>query len=307
MAGNILEIKKQLKSLKNSAKITKAVELVAGSKMRRSVGLALKTKSYSNTAWKLARRLAGGVALNEGDPLFNFLAKPKSGKETVLIVVTSNRGLCGAFNVNVVRAAMAFIKKQSVHRIICIGKKGAELLRAKDIPVDQVYEKDDSAKQVASVKNVSDYIYSQVKAGVFGKVFVAYTDFKSALRQTPVLRLVFPFNFDDTTSHLIENAVGSAQEKDLTSPASAIDFLFEPSPKEILERLIPNLAETLLFQTILESNAAEHSARMFAMKNATDVALEMHEGLLLVFNKTRQASITKELAEISAGRMALEG
>ncbi len=306
MAGNIIEIRKQLKSLKNSAKITKAVELVAGSKMRRAVSSALKTRSYSQMAWYLARHLVGSVELAEDDYLRNFLYQPEKQSGVILVVVSSNRGLCGAFNSNVVKTVIQFLTHQHVDQIICIGKKVAELLKAKGITPDQVYIKDENAKEISSIKNVSDYLYNMIKEKKASHVFLAFTDFKSALSQTPVIKLLFPFKFTENISGTIENTIGFVPDKELVYKNENSEYLYEPNVKDILNRLVPTLAETVLFQALLESNASEHSARMFAMKNATEVALEMHEGLSLVFNKTRQAGITQELAEISAGRMALE-
>lgn len=301
------EIKARIKSVRNTKKITKAMQLVAGAKMRRAVERALSSRDYSDLVWDLYRRLTISKQIEPDDVLQRFFHPASDPKKFLLIVLTSNRGLCGAFNSNVVKKAMKFINKhgQENVEVITIGKKGISLMSVFGVRPVMAYEKDDKASSAASMTNIAAYAYQKFLNNEVDQVAVAYTDFKTAISQEAVIHPLFPFiEALDLTGHINETEAGMKVRKPIELHKE-VKYLFEPSKREVLAKLVPRLGEVKLYQALLESNASEHSARMLAMKNATDAAGEMLQDLTLLFNQTRQAAITREIAEISAGMAAL--
>jgi len=290
------EIKSRLKSIKNTKKITKAMELVAGAKMRRAIERALASRSYSTLAWELALRIAKSGSIDPSDYLSRFFTKNDAPKNWMIIMFSSNRGLCGAFNSNVTKKVLSYAREKGIEsvEVVCVGKKGVALLSTYGINPSGAYEKNESASDPSSIVNVSNYAYEKFKNGEVDKVLVAFTEFQSSLVQEPVLQALFPFKEEYFAAQESEKA-GVA--KDLPKD---IDYLYEPTQRKVLSYLIPRLAQVRLYQALLDSNASEHSARMLAMKNATDAAGEMLDELTLQYNRARQSAITQEISEISA-------
>lgn len=303
------EIKNRLRSIKNSKKITKAMELVSAAKMRRAVQGALNTRTYANMLWDIMFRIVTSVELKPGDVVQRFFSLAPDAKITnraTVILFTSNRGLCGAFNSNVMKRVVPFIKEhgQDNVEIIAYGKKGIVTLNNLGVKAEFAYTKDDTARDISSIAEAANYVYKQYRDGKTDRVVVAYTDYQSAVAQTAVLKQLFPLDRAGSISKGVEN--DEVRNMPATPDmSSTVDYLYEPTKLDVLEYIIPRLAEVQLYQALLESNASEHSARMVAMKNATDAAKEMVDELVLAFNRTRQASITREIAEIAAGTAAV--
>lgn len=293
------EIKNRLRSIKNSKKITKAMELVSAAKMRRAVQAALNTRTYANMLWEIVNRITASVELPTTAPVRRFFVQPQSSEHTTLIVFTSNRGLCGAFNSNVIKRALRYPTAE----IVAIGKKGVNTLNSLGMRAELAYAKDDVAKDTSSITEATAYVYKQFKEGKTDRVLVVYTDYHSAVLQVPVVRQLFPLLQAGSIAQAVEN------ETDLpvsaTPQMTKADYLYEPTKLTVLDYIVPRLTEAQIYQALLESNASEHSARMVAMKSATDAAGDMIDELVLAFNRARQASITKEIAEISAGTAAV--
>jgi len=169
--------------------------------------------------------------------------------------------------------------------------------------VEFAHKKDDAAKDDASVLEIADVLYKKFSEKKTDKVMVAYSDYKSAISQEPVLKQLFPFEKEPQVGRE-EDEASRPGEKNMEAPKT-LEYLYEPNKYDLLEYLIPRIAQVQLYQALLESNASEHSARMVAMKSASDAAKEMADDLVLVFNKARQSGITQEIAEISAGRAAV--
>ena|SRR3989338_1409814 len=302
------EIKNRLRSIKNSKKITKAMELVSAAKMRRAVQNALNTRTYANMLWEIINRVVASVELKPTDAVRRFFVAPAVKDRpvhTTLVLFTSNRGLCGAFNSNIMKRTLRFVHDHGRANVelIAIGKKGVNTLNTVGFKADFAYAKDDSAKNTGSVSEITAHIYKQFKEGKTDRVLVLYTDYRSAVLQVPVVRQLFPLIQTGSIAEAVEN-VTDVKKSDLPHMLKA-DYLYEPTKLEVLDYVVPRLAEAQMYQALLESNASEHSARMVAMKNATDSAGEMIDELVLAFNRARQASITKEIAEISAGTAAV--
>ncbi len=294
------EIKSRIQSIKNTQKTTKAMELVSGAKMRKAVGAAVQTRSYHQAIWSLLTRLRHRATLDHGHPLKRFFSEPTDGSiNTTIVVFTSNRGLCGAFNSNVIKQVIAYIHEhpQEHCSIIAVGKKGSATLAALNMNVTQAYTKDDKTNTDASVLEIATALHHSFRDNAVDKVLVAYTDYKTAMVQIPQTVQLYPL----PTVPPISQDIAPVTEE----PVHPLPTIYEPSKQDILSSIIPRAAEVQLYQALLESNASEHSARMVAMKSATEAAGEMRDELVLAFNRARQAAITKEIAEIAAGSAAL--
>ncbi len=311
MAVQGREIKNRLRSIKNSKKITKAMEMVSAAKMRRSVQAALNTRTYANLLWGLINRVMSQVELKSSDPVRRFFVAPQlpagQPEHITAIVLTSNRGLCGAFNSNVIKRAIKLVKQhgRSQVELIAIGKKGVNTFNTIGIKAELAYAKDDTAKDTGSISEIAAHVYQQFKAGKTDRVLVLYTDYHSAVLQVPVTKQLFPLLQAGSIAEAVENVTDMKHAPTATAEMTGTEYLYEPGKIDVLDYVVPRLAEVQIYQALLESNASEHSARMLAMKNATDAAGDMIDELVLAFSRARQAGITKEIAEISAGTAAV--
>lgn len=315
-----LDIKRRIRSINSTKKITKAMEMVSAAKMRRAVASVLGIRAYAHAAWSVLTNLAQAFELSTGH---GFL-EVRQVKSVLMVVVTSNRGLCGSFNTQVakkIKDEIASPEKLKVNRIgrkkiespvddnelkidfITIGKKGENIVRKMGRDIIAAFEDGAKFSTVADIKPVSRIVMEEYLAKKYDKVVVIYTDYVSAVNQQTRIRQVLPISKIDLEKQIAEMDV-IAKEYGLTEPV--LEYKIEPSPEEVLKFIIPRLIEMQLFHAILESQASEQSARMLAMRNATDAAGEMSEDLTLAYNQIRQGKITQEIAEISAGRAALE-
>ena len=301
-------IRRRIKSVTNARKITKAMELVAASKMRRSISSVLATRPYAEAAWRAVRELAKVT-----DPMLHPLLAEKSGaKRLLLIVFTSDRGLCGGFNSHILRSTVAFLKKREGADvdIVAVGKKGQGALVRMRKRVVAAFSNLTNNPRVADVRTIADLAIADFTKGTYDAVHVAFTDFRSALIQKPIVRQLLPIVRIGELGDVRQAAEGdppkSGGETLEISPGGPYEYLFEPSPDKVLDMMLPRLVESQIYQALLESSASEHSARMMAMRSASDAASDMIDGLTLAYNQARQASITREVAEISSGKAALE-
>ena len=300
MPANTKEVKIRLQSINNTKKITKAMEMVAAAKMRKAVEATLATRTYYSLTWEIVERLLDSrLFFAVYDKVKRFFEPMEKPKHFTLIVVTSNRGLCGAFNSNIIRLVLPFIQEhgQENVNVITLGTRGATAMNSLGTKIKLAYKKDDAALDDTSVREIADHAYHAFRDKKTDKVLIAYTDYESALMQTAHIKQLFP---------LIRPQDRELIDKDLPLKAPKnLEYLYEPNKYLVLDNLVLRIAQVELYQALLESNASEHSARMVAMKSASDAAGEMSDDLTLLFNKARQASITQEIAEISAGTAAV--
>ncbi|MCX6758006.1 MAG: ATP synthase F1 subunit gamma [Candidatus Nomurabacteria bacterium] len=317
------EIKNRIKSIKNTKKITKAMELVAASKMRRAVATTLASRSYAGYSWELLTSLSGKL-----DEVKNvFFESPKEGK-TLIVLITSNGSLCGGYNAQAIKKAMQILKAPLLNKergggevlvdFISIGKKGDHAMRKigqniiaafTDLPVNI---------SIQNVNPISALILNEYKKGTYKEVFVVYTDFVSALTQKPNVRKLLPISrqemkdmIDGLVPPLLNKEGNEGRFLNSSEPhpdpllvkerGNAVPYLIEGDANKLIDMLAEKLIRMQIYQMLLESGASEQSARMVAMKNASEAAGEMIDNLTLVFNKARQAGITQEISEISAG------
>ncbi len=301
------EIKRRITSIKNTKKITKAMELVSASKMKKAVAQTLQSRVYAGYSWEVLTSLSGYVSESP-----SVEARPR--QKALIVLITSNRGLCGAYNAQIMRKVIQMIKDDS-HRtvlgknigrsyaevdFVTVGKKGDNMIRrlGKNI-VASFTELPDNIRLIDTLpiaRLVSD-MYDQ---GLYDEVFIAYTDYISALTQKPSIRKLLPVSKEEI-KEAINEQLSAMSRQGLDSKSPPANYTFEPSYEEVMKDLVIKIVRMQIYQMILESNASEQSSRMIAMKNASDAAGEMIEDLTLVFNKARQAGITQEISEISAG------
>ncbi len=316
------EIQQRIKSVKNTKKITRAMEMVAAAKMRKSVEAVLKTRSYANLSWMTVLNISNSTNNTyEKHPLLSYR---KDIKKVCIVLITANRGLCGSLNTAIVNKALQSIKGQVQTDFILLGKKGTSVYK-KGHNIIAEFDKNDALTQVLEIRPLAKMIVDDYLANKYDQVMVAYTDFVNALTQEPRIKQIIPVDIskeddylgivgEDTRLKTDKEYIKNKEDKHLVAKIEndpllkkyKFDYIFEPNAKEVLDEMIPRLIEVQLFQALLESNASEHSARMNAMRNATSAASDIIDELTLFYNKARQASITSEIAEISAGANALQ-
>ena len=292
-------IKRRIKSITNTRKITKAMELVAASKMRKAQLATLATRPYSTRAWFLISDLA-----SKTDQDLHPLLKHKFDvRKICLILITSDRGLCGGFNAQIIKKSLEFIlkeqKKGKEIELVTVGKKGRDFMARHKMKIVADFVNLSSVTRLVEIKALTKMVLEDFINNKYDEIYLAYTDFVSTIIQKPRIKKLLPFSVEKD-AELGEVGLVSKEE------IKFYEFLFEPSPDIVLEYLLPRLVEVQIYQALLESNASEHSARMVAMKNASDAASEMIFDLTLSYNQARQAAITREIAEISGGKAALE-
>ena len=298
------DIQRRIKSVKNTKKITKAMELVAAAKMRKAVAKVLATRAYADLTWQTVLHLCKKVN-TKSHPFFQ---ERKKIKNVAVVLVSTNRGLCGSFNLQLVKKVVDSIKihhpDSRVTDIISCGTRGRDEVRRHKLNLIADFHKEDITQNSEPIRPIAHLITKDFLAKKYDKVFVAFMDFQSSLKQTPHVKQLLPIvpTIDDRLGHIIHEK-DQVEEINIDQVAG---FLFEPDAKAVLDAFLPRLIEVQIYQAVLESEASEHSARMFAMRNASDAAGDMIDELTLVYNQARQASITAEIAEIAGGSAALE-
>lgn len=314
--------------------------MVSAAKMRKAQQQALATRTYSTLVWQLVQNLAGQTH----PELHRLLRRPAETKKIGVVLLTSNRGLIGGFNNSVINKALELSsilfergrepfstseqnlasrhssKTKFSHpsfvpevEFITLGKKGRDALRKRGKTLAAEFEKKDSAASVLDIAGLSKLVVEDFVAGIYDLVVLVYMDFISTLAQKPVVREILPLTNLHSSPLLerggikggVDNPSAPLGHLPSSGEINNVEYLFEPTADQVLETLLPRLVEMQLYQALLETNASEHSARMVAMKNATDAAGDLIDDLTLEYNKIRQASITREISEIVAGRLAL--
>jgi len=287
------DIRRRIKSVKNTAQITKAMQMVAASKMRRAQQSALAGRPYAS----LMNTVLGNVTFYAGDFTHPLMEQRELRKQCV-IVVSTDKGLCGALNSNLMREAAKFERNRTIY--ITAGRKATQFIaRTKRQLAAEFTYKD--APLFSEARAISRFARDRFLKGEVDRVDILFTNFISTLTQRPELRPFLPVGEIKPVSAGVPHPT---EEEKLMHGAT--EFLFEPSVEQVLGALLPHSMNFQVYQILLEAKASEQSARMVAMKNATDNANQLIKDLTLEYNKMRQASITKELLEIASAAMALE-
>ncbi|HAL56080.1 MAG TPA: ATP synthase F1 subunit gamma [Bacteroidetes bacterium] len=293
--ATLREIRRRISGVKSTQKITKAMKMVAAAKLRRAQERIVATRPYARKLGELLRHLVTKV-----DQALNPLLTSREVKRIVIVVVTADRGLCGAFNGNIMKAATSHIKTNYADfleggklKLLTVGKKGFDFFNRRDY---EIYAKHVGIYHALDFNNAREIVQELTDGylkGEFDRVEVIYNEFKSVIQQRIVIEQLLPIPPEETKPH------------EPHKPEAQVEYIYEPSSLEIINALVPRHLNFQMWRVLLESNAAEQGARMSAMDNATENAKEIIRNLTLKFNNARQASITKELLEIVSGAEAL--
>jgi F-type H+-transporting ATPase subunit gamma len=291
--ANLKEVRTRIQSVKSTQQITKAMKMVAASKLRKAQDAILLMRPYVN---KLNGILENASASLDKEHQSEFSAERELQK-VLIVIITSDRGLCGAFNSNAIKSALSLIKEKFEQQesdnglwILPIGKKGFEYFKKRNYQVIEGFSNIYAELSFEKVKEAAEFAMNGFLEGEYDRVEIVYNEFKNVATQILKKEQFLPLR---------------KNEEDISNTAT-LDFIFEPSVEYILQEMIPRTLKVQFYKAVLESNASEHGARMTAMNQATENAGELLNSLKLVYNRTRQAAITTEILEIVGGAEALE-
>ncbi|MFC4872312.1 ATP synthase F1 subunit gamma [Negadavirga shengliensis] len=287
--ANLKEVKERINSVSSTQQITKAMKMVAAAKLRRAQDKIIQMRPYSQKLTAILNNISSG---SEGSTDIVY-AQERAVGNVLIVPITSDKGLCGAFNSNIIKATMATLENEYAGKAITImpiGKKAFDYFRKKSYPLKADYYQLFEDVSFDNVKRAAEEVMDAFVSGQYDKVILVYNEFKNVATQIVVKEQFLPI-------------VKTASEE--TSQQQQ-DYIVEPSKEYIIEELVPNSLKIQFYKAVLDSNASEHGARMTAMSKATDNAAELLKELKLIYNRTRQAAITNEILEIVAGANALE-
>ena len=305
MGANLKEVRERIKSVSSTQQITRAMKMVSAAKLRRAQMAIQQMRPYSIKMNEMLKNILSNVDPKEASTSFGVT---RDVKKVLMVVVTSNRGLCGGFNSSVIKDTIATIEAKYASQkaakgisIMCIGKKGYDVFkkRTSEFTVIDTHMSLFEDLSFNNISPVADEIMKAFKEGDYDAVEISYQRFKNAAVQIPETEQYLPVvtTLEDTSSHAVD-------KKTKTTKA---DYIFEPDKKTLLEQLIPSILQNQLQKCLLDTHAAEHGARMTAMDAATENAEELKKSLKISYNKARQEAITSEISEIVGGAAALEG
>ena len=292
------EIKRRIRSVDNIGQITRAMEAVAASKMKRAQDQVLGTRAYAQKAWEVLTHLASQWTADEAmHPLLQVRPVSTMG----LVLITSDRGLCGAFNHNMIRRALEHVEAAggTPVQLITVGRIGRNFMLRLGQPIVAEFSDLPASPRLIDVTPIARVAMDGFLEGQFDLVCLAYTDFITTLTQRPAIKRLLPLQPTDLESQAMAEYVEDVR------PTIVSEYIYEPDPRTILGEVLPRFTELQVYQAVLESIASEHSARMVAMRNATESAAELVDELTLSFNKARQQAITNEIMDIAGGAEAL--
>jgi F-type H+-transporting ATPase subunit gamma len=296
------QIKNKIVSTLKTGKVTKAMEAVSAVKMRKSQQKAFAGRPYVHAAMRILERLS-----ESQDGLSHPFAKKREEGKLLVVIVTSDKGLAGSVNSAVLKRADELFKSASEVDCITIGRKATEFAHREKKTVLSSFTNISDDVTLADVYEMASLIVERFSGDAYRAVYVLYQNFVSTFEQEPTRRQILPLDPKEITDIMggIRPKHGKWSEERSEHEAKVV-YTIEPSPEEVLNALIPQLVQIMLYHALLESKASEHSARMVAMKNATDKSKEVARSLTLIYNKARQAAITAEVAEITGGMEAMK-
>ncbi|MFC2054600.1 ATP synthase F1 subunit gamma [Chloroflexota bacterium] len=292
---NTHEVRLRIKSVQNIAQVTQALQAVSASKVRKSMQAMYDTRPYASKAWQVLTHIA---AQPGRDTLHPLLTKRTDIKNVLVVMVSGDRGLAGAYNTNIVRFTLLHFNGYHVPvRYITVGRKGRDMLLRRRKKILAEFSNLPAAPTFADVSAIGRLAVDEFLEGHSDEVFLVYSDFINLVRQEPAIKKLLP----------LEVETGTERVEDYT-PAErklAASYIYEPGQSQILDEVVPRFTSLQVYQAIMESLASEHAARMVAMKNATDSATALGDALQLEYNQVRQQSITSEMLDIAGGAEAL--
>ena len=282
---SLLDIRRRIRSVKNTQQLTKAMKTVSAAKLRRAQERVFSARPYAEQLKKVLGNLTARLE-DVSHPLLEI--RPEA--RILFVVVTADRGLCGAFNSNINRTAQAFMRdhKEQTINLVMVGRKGRDFFRRRGVPIRSEFVNIFSRLDYGHAKDISEAIIQAYTEGEVDAVYMVYNEFKSVIQQRVVVEKLLPLS-----------------RADLKETEPQLDYIFEQPPQEIFNRLLPRYVEIQVFRALLESAASEHGARMASMDTASRNAGEMIDMLTLNMNRIRQAAITREIIEVVSGAGAL--
>jgi len=303
--ASLKDIKLKIHSYKKTGTVTHAMEAVSAVKMRKAQERALGGRSYAAAALTILKRLAGTA-----DAGRHVLMHEQSGK-TCFIIITSDKGLAGSLNSSVIRRVEEDIRARGLSKnevlMIAVGRRGGDYFASRGFDVREKYENIADGVSEEDIRKITDTVLELHRAGELGTCVVAYQNFLSTFEQEAAVRQILPIT-EPMVEHMVKHirpVKGKYAPREGEDDKGPAVYTIEPDADEVLAVLLPRLLNVAVFHAMLEAKASEHSARMVAMKNATDKAKEMAQGLTRTFNKVRQAAITREVSEITSGIEAM--
>ncbi|MFY9554064.1 MAG: ATP synthase F1 subunit gamma [Blastocatellia bacterium] len=297
--ANLQDLRRRVRSVRNMQKITKAMKMVAAARLRRAQERVIAARPYANTMM----RVLGRLAERAGD-FHHPLLDPRGDEHLVIALVTADKGLCGGFNTNLIKAAQQFIRENPGKKvdIVPVGRRGRDFFRRRPVNLLREYinvtARTVDHEDAAAIARDLMEMYT-AEGSTIDKVFLIYNEFKSVLSQRVTIRQLLPISAEALAAEPANETRSTAEGEVL------VDYLYEQPPAQIFGSLLPRYVETQLFYALLESIASEHGARMTAMDSASKNAGEVIETLTLNMNRVRQASITREIIEVVSGAQAL--
>jgi len=293
--ASLRDIRKRIASVRSTQQITKAMKMVAAAKLRRAQESILTTRPYAKKMLEVLTSLAARTSA-EAHPL---LAR-REPRRVEVVVFTSDRGLCGAFNMNLIQRAEKFMEEEKARSeelaLSFIGRKGRDYFRKRKVTIRREYVNFFGKVDYLMASRIGRELVQAYTEKRVDRIYLLYSEFRSAIQQRVILEKILP----------VTPEAGPQAPAPTMGAQTAVEYIYEPSEGEILDKLLPMYVEVQIYRALLESLASEYGARMTAMENATKNAAEMIDKLTLVYNKARQASITKELIEIVSGAEALK-
>jgi F-type H+-transporting ATPase subunit gamma len=281
---NVLDIRRRIRSVRSTQQITKAMKMVSAAKLRRSQERVFNARPYANKMLAVLNSLVARTEIKT-----HPLLEEREESQVQLVVITADKGLCGAFNTNIIKAAHAFLDEHPQQRVSlnCVGRKGRDFFRRRSAPIAREYVGIFNRLNFMDARQIAGSLMEEFTSGEVDAIYLLYNEFKSVMQQRIVVERLLPL-----------------PKLEAESGETLIDYIYEQPPAELYAQLIPRHVEIQVYRALLESAAAEHGARMTAMDAATENAIEMIDNLTLTMNRARQAGITKEIIEIVSGAAA---
>lgn len=297
MAGGLKEVRERISSVNSTQQITKAMKMVSAAKLKRASDAITEMRPYTLKLQEMLSNVMGSIGEDEKVPNLEY-AEQREVKNVLVVLITSDRGLAGAFNANLVKQARKAIETTYAGlnvELMLIGKKGFDAFKYDSIELDDQFIGLFSDISFENVTRATDVIFDKFLSGTVDVVDVVFSEFKNAATQIYQADRFLPIHIE------------KSEEKSATEGTAEVNYLFEPNKEDLLKVLVPKILKTQFYRYILDNNASEHGARMMAMEQATENANDLLRDLKLSYNRARQAAITKEISEIAGGVAALEG
>ena len=298
--ATLREVKNRIRSVRNITQITRALEAVSASRVRRAQARVLASRAYAEKAWEILLNIQ---AASKSQPLHPLLTEREEVNKVMVVVITSDRGLAGAYNTNALRVAQRFATRLGKPvDYVAVGRKARDSLARSGANIVASFSDISAAPKIVDISPIARIAMDAYLSGDVDEVLIAYTDFINMLTQRPAVLGWLPL-----TTHTVAQQVAAEYVKDVAVVSEGLqNYDYEPNATAVIAEIVPRFTELQLYQALLEAQASEHAARMAAMKNATENATQVTSDLILLYNKARQAEITAEILDIVGGANALQ-